>query len=214
VPAAAVAITGNLTVVGQTGAGFLSITPTSNANPATSNLNFPLGDTRANGFVATLDGNDDLWIVYKTTAAGARSANVILDVTGYFLDDPSGMQYFPLTPGRLMDTRFVPLSVLAGAFTSGSPRKLVVGGHWGVPVSAGAITGNLTAVGQTAAGFVSVTLTSNSNPATSNLNFPLGDTRANGITVPLSASHDAWIVYKASTGKKTHLILDVSGYFN
>ena len=52
------------------------------------------------------------------------------------------------------------------------------------------------------------------NPTTSNLNFPLGDTRANGITVPLAGGSDAWIVYKASTsGKRTHLILDVSGYF-
>ena len=79
-------------------------------NPTTSNLNFPLGDTRANGLVAPLDAEDDLWIVYKTTAGGARSANVILDVTGYFVDDPAGMQYFPLTPGRTMDTRNVPLS--------------------------------------------------------------------------------------------------------
>jgi hypothetical protein len=95
-----------------------------------------------------------------------------------------------------------------------TPRKLVVGGHWGVPDGAGAITGNLTVVGQTAAGFVSVTLTNQPNPTTSNLNFPLGDTRANGITVPLASGSDAWLVYKASTsGKRTHLILDVSGYF-
>jgi hypothetical protein len=214
VPANAVAITGNLTVVGQTGGGFLAITPTSNANPTTSNLNFPVGDARANGFVAPLDAEDDIWIVYKTTLTGPRSTHVIVDVTGYFVDDPAGMQYFPLTPGRIMDTRSVPLSGLNGVFTSNTPRKLVVGGHWGVPASAGAITGNLTATGQTAGGFVVVTLTNNPNPTTSNLNFPLGDTRANGITVPLSGT-DVWLVYKTTTtGKRTHLILDVSGYFD
>jgi hypothetical protein len=215
VPAEAVAITGNLTAVGQTGAGYLAITPASNPNPATSNLNFPLGDTRANGFVARLDAEDDIWIVYKTTAPGARSTNVVLDVTGYFVNDPAGMQYFPLTPGRIMDTRNVPLSGLTGYFSTDVPRKLVVGGHWGVPSSAGAITGNLTVVSQTAAGYVAVTLTNNPSPTTSNLNFPFGDARANGITVPVSGTSDIWIVYKTTlAGKRTHLILDVSGYFD
>jgi hypothetical protein len=214
VPAGAVAISGNLTVVGQTGAGFLSITPVSNANPATSNLNFPLGDTRANGFVAPLDPQDDIWIVYKTTAPGTRTAHVLLDVTGYFVDDPTGMQYFPLTPGRIMDTRNVPLSGLNGFFNTGTPRKLATGGHWGVPSGAGALTGNLTVVGQTAAGFVSVTLTNQPNPTTSNLNFPVGDVRANGITVPIFDGAEIWLVYKGSAGSRTHLILDVSGYFD
>ena len=215
VPAEAVAISGNLTVVGQTGAGYLSLTKTAVVNPATSNLNFPLGDTRANGFVAPLDPAGDLFIVYKTTAPAPRSAHVILDVTGYFVNDPTGMRYFPLTPGRIMDTRNVPLSGLNGLFTSGSPRRLATGGHWGVPEGAGAITGNLTVVGQTAAGFVSVTLANEPNPTTSNLNFPVGDVRANGITVPANGSTDIWIVYKTSVaGKKTNLILDVSGYFD
>lgn len=215
VPSAAVAITGNLTVVGQTGAGFLSITPASSASPTTSNLNFPLGDTRANGFVAPLDAEDDVWIVYKTTAGGARSAHVLLDVTGYFLDDPSGLQFFPLNPGRIMDTRSVPLSGLDGFFTTGTPRRLVVGDHWGVPSTAGAISGNLTVVGQNAPGFVSITLTSESNPTTSNLNFPVGDVRANGVMVPVFDGSDIWLVYKTTaTGKRTHLILDVSGYFD
>jgi hypothetical protein len=215
VPAAAVAITGNLTVVGQTGAGYLAIGPSEDSTPPTSNLNFPLGDTRANGFASALGLFDELFIVYKTTASGPRSTHVILDITGYFVDDPAGMQYFPLTPGRIMDSRGFSLSGPTGFFNTNVPRKLVVGSHWGVPASAGAITGNLTAVSQTAPGYVAVTLTNNPNPTTSNLNFPLGDTRANGITVPLSATKDVWIVYKTTqTGKRTHLILDVSGYFD
>ena len=47
---------------------------------------------------------------------------------------------------------------------------------------------------------------------TSTINFPLGDTRANGVTVPLAAGA-TWMVYKSSAGKTTHLILDVTGYF-
>ncbi len=215
VPAAAVAITGNLTVVGQTGAGFLSITPNSDASPATSNLNFPLGDVRANGFVARLNNQDDFWIVYETTATGARSAHVLLDVTGYFVNDPSGLQFYPLTPGRVMDTRAgVVLSGLSGAFGANTPRRLDVTGHWGVPPGANAITGNLTVVNQTAAGYVSATLASDPDPDTSVLNFPLGDTRANGAALPLNGTGRSWFVYKAAAGRTTHLIFDLSGYFD
>jgi hypothetical protein len=83
-----------------------------------------------------------------------------------------------------------------------------------VPSSATAITGNLTVVGQTASGYVSATLASDPNPTTSVLNFPLGDVRANGVTLPLNGTGKEFLVYKASTGKTTNLILDVSGYFN
>jgi hypothetical protein len=49
VPVDAVAITGNLTVTGQTKAGYLSLTPTAQSAPSTSTLNFPTKDTRAAG---------------------------------------------------------------------------------------------------------------------------------------------------------------------
>ena len=50
-------------------------------------------------------------------------------------------------------------------------------------------------------------------PATSTLNFPIGDVRANGVTGPLTAGGSVGLVYKASAGKTTHLILDITGYF-
>jgi hypothetical protein len=50
-------------------------------------------------------------------------------------------------------------------------------------------------------------------PATSTLNFPLGDNRANGMVGPLNGSGDTYLVYVGATGKTTDLILDLSGYF-
>jgi hypothetical protein len=114
-----------------------------------------------------------------------------------------------------MDTRAgVVLSGLSGPFAANTPRLLDEAGHWGVPASANAISGNLTVVNQTGAGYVSATLASQVNPTTSVLNFPLGDTRANGVTLPLNAGGDSWFVYKAPGGRTTHLILDLSGYFD
>ena len=136
-------------------------------------------------------------------------------MTGYFINDPTGLQFFPLTPGRVMDTRAgVVLSGLSGPFTANTPRRLDVGGHWGVPPTANAITGNLTVVNQTAAGWISATLGSDPQPDDVVLNFPLGDTRANGATLPLNAQAGSWFVYRPTPGQTTHLILDLSGYFD
>ncbi|MDP9483003.1 MAG: hypothetical protein M3P84_07250, partial [Chloroflexota bacterium] len=212
IPANAVAITANLTVVGQTKGGFVSVTPTSVPSPTTANLNFPAGDTRGNGLTAKLSGTGTVWLVYKA-AAGART-DLILDVTGYYLPSGTGLAFFPLDPGRIVDTRSsAVLSGLTGSLLSSSPRTLDTAGHWGVGSAASAITGNLTITGQTKGGFVSITPTPDATPTTSSINFPLGDTRGNGVTVPLNGSGDMSLVYKSSAGKRTHVILDVTGYF-
>ncbi|MEX1173040.1 MAG: hypothetical protein WEG56_10560 [Chloroflexota bacterium] len=211
IPAGAVAITANLTIVGQTSAGYVSVMTENDSTPATSNLNVPKGDIRANGLTARL-ASGKLWLVFKGSAGS--KADLILDVTGYYLPAAGGggLQFFPLDPGRLMDTRTSVLSGLTGKFTSGAPRTLDADGHWGIPAGAHAVTGNLTVVGQSGAGYASITSTPISAPTTSTINFPLGDTRANGVTVPLTAGAMS-MVYKSSAGKTTHLILDVTGYF-
>ena len=213
VPANAVAITGNLTVTGQTKAGYLSVTPDEPIGvPSSSSLNFPLGDTRANGLTARLNASGDLAITY--TAAAGASAHVILDVTGFYVPDNSGLLFYPLTPGRILDSRpGAVLSGLSGLFTASVPRRLDTDGHWGVPDNAEAVTGNLTVVNQTAAGFLAITPASDASPGTSTMNFPLGDIRANGVTVPLNTSGNMFIVYKAAATSKTNVLLDVSGYF-
>ncbi len=81
------AITGNLTVTGQTKAGYLSLTPTSVPNPATSTLNFPLGDTRANNVTVKLGAGGILYVVYQ---GGSGKVHAILDVTGYFREQRGG----------------------------------------------------------------------------------------------------------------------------
>jgi hypothetical protein len=74
------------------------------------------------------------------------------------------------------------------------------------------VTGNLTVVGQTSAGYVSVTPLPIVVPPTSTINFPVGDTTANGIVAPLDTGNTSF-VYRAGAGKTTDLILDLSGYF-
>jgi hypothetical protein len=213
IPASASAITGNLTVTNQTRPGYLSITPDPTPLPLSSSLNFPLGDNRANGFTAPLNGSGQLSIVYSAVAGA--TADVILDVTGYYLPGLSGLHFYPLNPGRILDSRpGVANSGLTGLFASAVPLSLPASGHWGIPTGALAISGNLTVVNQTTRGYVAATLTADPNPGTSTLNFPLGDIRANGLTVPLDGSGDLFLVFKGtSPAARTNLIIDVSGYF-
>ena len=82
-----------------------------------------------------------------------------------------------------------------------------------VPANAVAVTGNLTVTGPTQGGYVSMTQLTTNTPSTSTLNFPRSDTRANGVTGPLSGSGTVGLVERAGTGATTHLILDITGYF-
>ncbi len=211
IPSNAVAITGNLTVTGQSKAGYVFLGPTATSSPSSSTLNFPLGDTRANAVTVALDGTGKLGAVYISSTAGAKT-NLLLDVTGYFLHDLTGARYIALEPARVMDTRYgtgVPLAKLV----NGSPISFQVAGLVGVPADAVAITGNLTVTGQSKAGYVFLGPTATSSPSSSTLNFPLGDTRANAVTVALGSGNLGAVYISSTAGAKTNLLLDVTGYF-
>jgi hypothetical protein len=209
IPSNAKAVTGNLTVTGQNGSGWVALTPSPTNNPATSTINFPVGDNRANNVTTPLSPTGALSALYKSLAG--KSTHLIFDVTGYFLEDDSGATYDPIPPVRLLDTRAA--TGLNGKFVSLHPRTFQVTGVHGIPSDATAITGNLTVTNQTAGGFVSLTPLPTSAPSTSTLNFPVGDNRANGVTVRLSPTGSLSAVYKGSSGATVDLLLDVSGYY-
>lgn len=212
IPAGAIAVTGNLTVTTATARGYVTLsTNPPPTNPATSTINFPGGDRRANGITVKLSATGTLTAVYK--APPGSTTDLILDVTGYYQQDLAGARFVALTPGRRMDTRFTaPPLGLTGPFGVNVHRTLVVEPYEGVPANAIAISGNLTIVSPTSGGYVSMTPDPNDNPPTSTINFPVGDTRANGVTGPLSAGGDASLVFRAASGQ-THMILDLMGYF-
>ena len=142
-------------------------------------------------------------------AAAGATTHLIFDVTGYYLAGPGGASFFPLTPTRVLDSRS---NVGAnGVFRANTPRNFVVADGTPVPTDAVAVTGNLTVTGQTKAGYV--VLAPAAGATTSSLNFPKGDTRANGVTVALGPGGRLNATYVATAGATTHLIFDVTGYF-
>jgi hypothetical protein len=213
VPTNATAVTGNVTITQQTSLGYLSIGPVAQNQPATSNLNFPAGDDRADAVTVALGTGGTLSITYGAPTMGP-TAQVIFDVTGYFTPDTTGATYHGLIPFRLVDTRDG-TGGLAGPFHSHVARTFAVtGGSSAVPSNATAVTGNVTVTQQTSPGYLFVGPNAVDNPTTSTLNFPVADDRANAVTVALGAGSTLSGTYAAPTsGPTAQVIFDVTGYF-
>ena len=128
----------------------------------------------------------------------------------------TGATFHAIAAGRALDSR---ISKGAGIFRSWTKQSFQVGGLFGVPVDAVAVTGNVTVVRPTRGGYVTVapSLTSGVDPGTSTVNSPTGDTRANGVTVALGAGGYLDAMYCAGsvgyTGYSVHVLFDVTGYF-
>ena len=210
VPASATAVTGNLTVTGQTARGYLFVGPTPMNNPTSSMLNFPLGDDRANAVTVALGSDGSLGVTYVSSNLSAKT-HVVFDVTGYFLPDLSGATFFAVAPARLLDTRSG--NGLSGVFTSQVARTFAVAGRGGVPANATAVTGNLTVTGQSARGYLFVGPTPINKPTSSTVNFPLGDDRANAVTVALGTGNLSVTYFSSNLSSHANVVFDVTGYF-
>ena len=168
------------------------------------------------GFDGTFDGSAGTTVTIKANLAPATTwgDGDTADVGPWFSPTMSRSvcgTYHTVTPTRIVDTRSP--SGLPGPLVSKVPQEFDVAGVSGIDSGAIAVTGNLTITGQTKSGYVSLTTVSETVPGTSTINIPLGDTRANGVTLPLAADGGLWATYVAATGATTQMIFDVTGYF-
>jgi outer membrane protein assembly factor BamB len=127
---------------------------------------------------------------------------------------PSARSTFhALTPARILDTRNG-TGGISGAIGSHAARTFGVTGHGGVPTGATAVTGNLTVTGQTSNGYLFIGPNPTDNPTSSTLNFPVGDDRANAVTVALGSGGALSVTLVSPTaGQRAYVIFDVTGYF-
>ena len=124
-----------------------------------------------------------------------------------------------IAPVRILDTRD-PVNIgLPGPFVSAVSQKLQVTGTKGVPAGATGVLLNVTVVGPSAAGFLSVRPgDATGAPSTSSLNFNAGQTVPNSVQVGLpTAGANAGqidITYDAygAVGPTTEVLIDVVGY--
>jgi hypothetical protein len=222
VPSTAVAVTGNLTIVGESASGVIALGPTMTATGSVTTLNFVKGDTRANNVTIGLAADGTLQAVYRSSTAGATT-DLIFDVTGYFIPGTAGATYQSLAPGRVLDTRpsaggvthIGPFTKLANRVVKTFPIAGVKALGWDsalVPADAVAVTGNLTITNATSVGYVALGPTMTTKPSTSTANVAKGANVANGVTVALSGGKLS-IVWCGTTGSSADVIFDVTGYF-
>lgn len=204
VPANATAAILNVTVARPNANGFVAVYPNGQAPPATSTLNWPAGRSVANHAIAPLGADGRLRI--KTTTTG--TVEVIVDVVGWF--GPTGSNRFmAVDPIRLLDTRSGVGSY--GTFSPGQMRTLAGAGVFSQQVGISALAMNLTATQPSTASWATAWAADNSvQPATSNLNWIAGETRANLSTTPTDATGR----YKLKNALGTvHLIADATGAY-
>jgi hypothetical protein len=211
VPSYATAITANLTVVNATTSGFVSLGPTMTRTPTTSTINVMAGKTIANGVTVSLNAGraQAVWV-----GKVGSSADLILDVTGCFLHSHAGLQFFPVNPYRVMDSRSS-LGV-GGIFQTGTPQSLTVGGTGGptgCASDASGIAGNLTLISPTSTGWAAVAPKMDTIPSSSTVNSYAGITVSNGFDVSLDQSAMAKVGWYGTTGSTAHRALDVNGYW-
>jgi hypothetical protein len=93
VPADAVGVLVNVTVVTPTHEGFLSLRPQgATGDPTTSTVNFVAGAIEPNG--ATVDLNDGQIQIWVETASNTGTADVLIDVVGYTIDHTHDDRYY------------------------------------------------------------------------------------------------------------------------
>jgi hypothetical protein len=202
-------VTGNLTVVAPSSAGYLYVGPVATSSPPSSSLNVPKGDIRAASVTVKLDGSGKLGVVWRGSV-GAK-ANVLFDVTGYFVNSSAGATYYPLDAARVLDTRVA--NGLAGPFPTNVVRTFQATGRGTVPVNAVAVTGGATVVLPSVSGWLIFGPSGTTLGATSTINLLNGDIRANGLTVRVGPGGGLGTVFKGSAGASANVIFDITGYF-
>ena len=205
----------NLTVTNPTAPSYLTVYPSDAQRPTTSNLNFVPGLTRANRVTVKLgtDGAVDIF-----NAGG--SADVIIDVNGWFTDPSNGSavggELTGLNPARILDTR----DGTGGFYTAisgGNSIQLQVSGRGGVPnmgVAAppSAVVLNVTATDTTIAGHLRVYPYQVTPPNTSDLNWiSAGRTVPNLVVVKLNTQGQIGIF---NSGGSTDVVVDVLGWYS
>ena len=215
VPPEADAVVLNVTATNGTANGdYLSVWPAGTPQPTVSNVNVDAHRTVASAVTVRLGIGTDRAQIAVYNAGGTQ--DVLIDVVGYF-DTGSGQAFFPLTPGRLIDSRPVPQRVgPLGPWGPDAAQAVdVTAGPPGVPAGATGLVANVTVTGGTVdhdyltvwGDFL------HPMPNASMLNFDAGQTVANAVTTSVDrvVDVDHFLIYNAAG--TTNVIVDVSGYY-
>ena len=206
-PSGVSAVALNVTAVTPTApSSYLTAWPTGQTRPTASNLNYAAGDVVPNLVIVKV-GTSGRVSLYNDSG----SAHILADVVGWYsLPGAIGSAYVPLNPARILDTRFgngAPPAPIGPAQTLDLP----VLGRGGVPPSGvSAVVLNVTAVGPSAASYLTAWPGGQTQPTASNLNYSAGQVVPNLVVVKVGATGNVSLYNDAGS---VHVLADVVGWF-
>ncbi|BDC48970.1 hypothetical protein F183_A12860 [Bryobacterales bacterium F-183] len=198
VPYYATAVAVNITLVPRGQLGYLSVWPTGQPQPVVSTMNSLDGRIKANAAIVGLGTNRQI-SVYVTHAA-----DVVLDVSGYFLQagDPRAYAFYPAPPCRVLDTR------LSGGIIPAQGTRTVGGGCLPTNGPRG-YSLNVTVVPSGPLGYLTLWPDGLQQPTASTLNNLTGTVVANAALIEPGNGGN----FNAFVTNETHMIVDFNGYF-
>jgi hypothetical protein len=146
----------------------------------------------------------------ETDASGCVSAPGAATVT---VGPPgSAVLYYPVPSCRVLDTRH-PAGTYGGpALQPSATRSWALAAQCGIPADARAVSANITVVGPTMPGFLTLYPGGSTRPLTSSINFSEGQTRASNVI--LQVSTDGTGTFNVFTGSlgTVDFVFDVNGF--
>lgn len=202
----------NVTLIPSGGpVGYLTIWPASQSQPVVSTMNSD-GRVKANAAIVSAGVSGGVSVYVTDTS------DLVLDTDAYFAPaTQSTLEFYPLTPCRVADTRNSgePQGLGPPSLSAGVPRNFPLLNATtcfqqvpsGVTVAAYAL--NFTAVPHGPLGYLTVWPFGQNQPVVSTLNAPTGAVTANAAIVPAGTSGEI----SAFAFNDTDLIIDINGYF-
>lgn len=203
VPVDAPAVSLNVTAVQPTAAGHLRVYPCGQALPTSSNVNFTAGQRVPNAVLTAVGTGGEVCVYTSATT------DLVVDLNGWL---PIGAGFTAQPPQRIADSR--PDAPEAqppdkGMIPAGSTLEVPVGGQFGVPIDAAAVSLNVTVIGPVGAGHATVFPCGVTKPNASTLNFVAGQLVANAAITPLGAGGKVCIY----TTTEMNIAVDLNGWF-
>jgi DNA-binding beta-propeller fold protein YncE len=211
IPSDAAAYSVNVTMVPIQGrpVGYLTIWPTGEDQPVVSTMNSLDGRIKANAAIVPAG------YLGAVSVYASNVTNAVIDIDGYF-NTPSNqtLQFYPLTPCRVFDTRNANGPLGGPQLTGGVPRAFPLLNSSCIPsdVNPLAYSMNFTVTpnGGQPMGYLTVWPTGGGRPTVSTLNNLTNTVVANAAIVPAG---DGGAI-SAYADQNTNLVGDINGYFD
>ncbi len=208
VPLGAQAVSINVTVVPMGGLGYLTVWPTGQDQPTTSLMNSLDGRIKANADIVLTGNQQGSISVYAS-----NTTNVVIDINGYFTPAAEQtLEFYPLTPCRVIDTRGATGELGGPSLVAGTERDFPIlrATQCNIPLQGVAVYSlNVTAIPHGILGWLKVWQAGQAEPSTSVLNSLTGTMVANAAIVPAGSGAD--IAVKPSND--VDIAVDINGYF-